>query len=216
MLLETKAGLRFCFERCNSCLLFSGQTALHWSSKQGHVEVCKLLVESEADVNVKEGRCDAAAGGQQPRAQAAVHYLMDLARSTSDNGVLQTAVLRALESIVTGNTANQAAAGPDAACFFLRLADSSSGSPTVQTAALHAFTAVVSRHKLNKEAAGPRAVQLLLPLLHSPGDNDSCAAVHRAALDALYAVVVNVPGNQSAAGARCGSHTFLRFVFVTI
>ena len=152
------------------------------------------------------------AAGQQPRAQAAVNYLVNLAQSSSDNCTLQTAVLRALESIVTGHTANQAAAGPDAACFLLQLANSSSGGPTLQIAALHAFTAVVSRHKLNKEAAGPRAVQLLLPLLQSPSDNDSCAAVYRAALDALYAVVVNVPGNQSAAGARCGSHTSLGFV----
>ncbi len=54
MLLQTKAGLRFCFERCNSRLLFSGQTALHWSSKAGHMEVCKVLVEGQADVNVKD------------------------------------------------------------------------------------------------------------------------------------------------------------------
>jgi hypothetical protein len=180
------------------------------------MEVCKLLVERQADVNAKDGRCDATAEGQQPRAQAAVHYLVGLLQSSSNNCVLQTAVLRALENIVTGNTANQAAAGPDAACFFLRLADPSSGSPTVQTAALHAFTAVVSRYKPNKEAAGQGAVQLLLSLLHSPSDNDSCVVVHRAALDALYAVVVNVPGNQSAAGARCISDTFLHFGFVTI
>ena len=37
MLLQTKAGLRFCLERCNSCLLFSGWTALHLSSFYGHV-----------------------------------------------------------------------------------------------------------------------------------------------------------------------------------
>jgi hypothetical protein len=53
MLLQTKAGLRFCLERCDSCLLFSGRTALHLSSRDGHMEVCKLLVESEADVNAK-------------------------------------------------------------------------------------------------------------------------------------------------------------------
>ena len=55
-LLKTKAGLRFCFERCNSCLLFSGQTALPWSSMNGHMEVCKLLVEyekAEADVGTE-------------------------------------------------------------------------------------------------------------------------------------------------------------------
>ncbi len=59
MLLQTKAGLRSCFERCNSCLLFSGKTVLHLSSMSGRVEVCKLLVESQADVNAKDGRCDA-------------------------------------------------------------------------------------------------------------------------------------------------------------
>jgi hypothetical protein len=59
MLLQTKAVLRFCFERCNSCLLFSGQTALHESSEAGHLEVCKLLIECQADVNAKGRRCDA-------------------------------------------------------------------------------------------------------------------------------------------------------------
>ena len=54
MLLQTKAGLRFCFERCNSCLLFSGQTALYMSSMEGHLEVCKLLIACQADVNVKD------------------------------------------------------------------------------------------------------------------------------------------------------------------
>ena len=53
-LLQTKAGWRFCFERCNSCLLFSGCTALRWSSVHGHVEFCKLLVKSQADVNVRD------------------------------------------------------------------------------------------------------------------------------------------------------------------
>jgi hypothetical protein len=52
ILLKTKAGLRFCFERCNSCPLCSGQTALHLSSMEGHVEVCKLLIECQADVNL--------------------------------------------------------------------------------------------------------------------------------------------------------------------
>ncbi len=60
MLLQTKAGLRFCFERCNSRLLFSGRTALHLSSEAGHLEVCKVLVEGQADLNVKdEELCDA-------------------------------------------------------------------------------------------------------------------------------------------------------------
>ena len=34
-------------------------TALHWSSLQGHIEICKLLVESQADVNAKDKQCDA-------------------------------------------------------------------------------------------------------------------------------------------------------------
>ena len=60
-LLKTKAGLRFCFERCNSrgSRWTRGWTALHWSSMAGHVEVCKLLIECQADVNVEDSRCDA-------------------------------------------------------------------------------------------------------------------------------------------------------------
>jgi hypothetical protein len=55
MLLETKAVLRICFERCNSCLLFRGQTALHNTiGTSGQLEKCKLLVESQADVNAKD------------------------------------------------------------------------------------------------------------------------------------------------------------------
>jgi ankyrin repeat protein len=57
ILLKTKAGLRICFECYNSCLLFSGRTALHMS--KGHLDVCKLLVESQADVNAKDNECDA-------------------------------------------------------------------------------------------------------------------------------------------------------------
>jgi ankyrin repeat protein len=36
-----------------------GMTALHWSSLQGHNEICKLLVECQADVNAKDNECDA-------------------------------------------------------------------------------------------------------------------------------------------------------------
>jgi hypothetical protein len=58
------AGCCFYFERCNLRLLFSnrnliGMTALHWSSLQDHIEICKLLVESQADVNAKDKQCDA-------------------------------------------------------------------------------------------------------------------------------------------------------------
>ncbi len=60
MLLKAKAGVQFCFEHCNSCPLFSGETALHLSSCHGHMEACKLLVECQADVNVQEDiLCDA-------------------------------------------------------------------------------------------------------------------------------------------------------------
>ena len=58
-LLNVKAGLRFCFERCNSLRLFSIQTALHLCSVNDHVDVCKLLVENEADVNAADEKCDA-------------------------------------------------------------------------------------------------------------------------------------------------------------
>jgi hypothetical protein len=46
--------MRVCFARCNCRLLFSGQTALHRYSRKGHLEVCKLLVECQADVNAKD------------------------------------------------------------------------------------------------------------------------------------------------------------------
>jgi hypothetical protein len=41
------------------CLLFSGKTALHGSSLKGNMEVCKLLIECQADVNAKDRGCDA-------------------------------------------------------------------------------------------------------------------------------------------------------------
>ncbi len=46
--------MRFCFARFDSRLLFSGGTALHRSSEAGHLEVCKLLVEYQADLNAKD------------------------------------------------------------------------------------------------------------------------------------------------------------------
>jgi hypothetical protein len=58
-LLKAKAAFWFCFDRCNSLLLFSGQTALHLSSENGHLEVCRLLVECQANVNAKDYRCNA-------------------------------------------------------------------------------------------------------------------------------------------------------------
>jgi hypothetical protein len=54
MLLITKAGSRFCFERCNSCLLFSGWNALTLSFIHGHLEICKLLVQCQAHVDVQD------------------------------------------------------------------------------------------------------------------------------------------------------------------
>jgi hypothetical protein len=60
MLLHTKARLRLCFERCNSRLPFSGKTALHTSCEWGdNVEVCKLLVKFQANVNAADPECDA-------------------------------------------------------------------------------------------------------------------------------------------------------------
>ncbi len=47
------------FARCNSRLLFSQHTALHGSSEAGHLEVCKLLIECQADVNAAGHMCDA-------------------------------------------------------------------------------------------------------------------------------------------------------------
>ncbi len=46
-------------ERCNSRLVVRGKTALHLASYLCNFEMCKLLVESQADVNAKDSRCDA-------------------------------------------------------------------------------------------------------------------------------------------------------------
>ena len=45
-------------ERCNFLLLFSGETALHWCTKYGSVEVGKFLLESKADVDATNNWCD--------------------------------------------------------------------------------------------------------------------------------------------------------------
>jgi ankyrin repeat protein len=37
--------------------LFSQVTALHHSSYNGHVDVCKFLVSAGADVNAKDSKC---------------------------------------------------------------------------------------------------------------------------------------------------------------
>ncbi len=42
--------------RFNSRFVFRERTALHWSSKGGHVDVCQFLVASKADINTKEER----------------------------------------------------------------------------------------------------------------------------------------------------------------
>ncbi len=48
----------FGFERCKWCLLFSGETALHWCTKYGSIEVGKFLLESKADVDATNDWCD--------------------------------------------------------------------------------------------------------------------------------------------------------------
>ena len=48
---EKKGGISVCFELCNARLLFRAENALHLSSENGHLEVCRLLVECRADVN---------------------------------------------------------------------------------------------------------------------------------------------------------------------
>ena len=47
----------FCFQRFDTGIL-RGSTSLHWSSKQGHLEVCQFLVENGADVNAKDDEYD--------------------------------------------------------------------------------------------------------------------------------------------------------------
>jgi hypothetical protein len=42
-----------CFERFEFTSGFSEETPLHWSSHDGHIEVCQFLVSSKADVNAK-------------------------------------------------------------------------------------------------------------------------------------------------------------------
>jgi hypothetical protein len=44
----------FCYERFNSCYFRNGLTPLHLSSKHGHVEVCQLLVQRNADVTARD------------------------------------------------------------------------------------------------------------------------------------------------------------------
>jgi ankyrin repeat protein len=34
----------------------SGQSSLHWSSVEGHIDVCQFLVERKADVNAKDNK----------------------------------------------------------------------------------------------------------------------------------------------------------------
>lgn len=44
----------------NFSFFFCSQaTALHWSSKEGRLDVCQLLVGSKADVNASDKMCDA-------------------------------------------------------------------------------------------------------------------------------------------------------------
>jgi hypothetical protein len=46
-----------CLHRLNSGI-FSGTIPLHWSSGQGHLDVCQFLVEKRADVNAADNRYD--------------------------------------------------------------------------------------------------------------------------------------------------------------
>jgi hypothetical protein len=47
-----------CFERFEFTSFFRGRTPLHWSSHDGHIEVCQFLVSSKADVIAKDNECD--------------------------------------------------------------------------------------------------------------------------------------------------------------
>ena len=51
--------MRFCWQRVYSFFCFSSETPLHSSSRQGYLEICKFLVVSGADVNVKDDEYDA-------------------------------------------------------------------------------------------------------------------------------------------------------------
>ena len=59
MLLKTKAQYQIYLECFNSYLVFSHNTALHAASAKGHIEVCKLLVSSLANVHATNRGCDA-------------------------------------------------------------------------------------------------------------------------------------------------------------
>ncbi len=56
---ESEGEFEFCSELSNSRLLFREQTALYLSSLNGHVDVCKLLVASQADLNAKNSKFEA-------------------------------------------------------------------------------------------------------------------------------------------------------------
>jgi hypothetical protein len=49
----SEADVTLRWASCNLRRLFSGCTALHASSRNGHLEVCKLLIASKSDVNAK-------------------------------------------------------------------------------------------------------------------------------------------------------------------
>jgi hypothetical protein len=59
MLLKTTAQYQIYLECFNSYLVFSHNTALHAASAKGHIEVCKLLVSSLANVHATNRGCDA-------------------------------------------------------------------------------------------------------------------------------------------------------------
>ena len=42
---------------CSLCVQISGWTALHIASKEGHVEISRMLIEGGADLNMKDKVC---------------------------------------------------------------------------------------------------------------------------------------------------------------
>ena len=77
MPLNTKAVFLFCFELCHSRLLFRERTALYKSSANGNVAICKLLIESKADVNAKNRKCGALSSRMPFNSQAGFLFVLN-------------------------------------------------------------------------------------------------------------------------------------------